>query len=149
MLAAVFLFMQFGPKLFGGGSSGHQPLLPENERAAATRPPEKTCDIWGPRFHAQLSSRGASVKHFELTTAKYQKKGKPIDLSTTPDIEDRRQLRFHFTNPAAKIAADKSQLAFDKLDFELASADGKSCEFVYRDERSELREVVKLTGRPP
>ena len=148
MLAAVFLFMQFGPKLFGGGSSGHQPLLPENERAAATRPPEKTCDIWGPRFHAQLSSRGASVKHFELTTAKYQKKGKPIDLSTTPDIEDRRQLRFHFTNPAAKIAADKSQLAFDKLDFELASADGKSCEFVYRDERSELREVVKLTGRP-
>jgi YidC/Oxa1 family membrane protein insertase len=146
--AAVFFFMQFGPKLFGGGSSAHQPLSAESERAAPTRPPEKTCDIWGRRFRAQLSSRGASVKHFELTTAKYQKAGKPIDLSTTPDVEERRQLRFHFTNPAARIAADKAQLDIDKLDFELVAADGKSCEFVYRDAKTEVREVVKLTGRP-
>jgi YidC/Oxa1 family membrane protein insertase len=149
LLAAVaFLFMQFGPKLFGGGSSAHQPLLPENERAAEARPPEQTCDLWGPGFRAQLSSRGASVKHFALLSAKYQKEGKPIDLATTPDVEERRQLRFHFTNPAARIAQAKAQFAHDKLDVQLVHSDGKSCEFVYRDARTELREVIKLTGRP-
>ncbi|MFZ5893084.1 MAG: membrane protein insertase YidC [Myxococcota bacterium] len=148
VLAAVFLFMQFGPKLFGGGNTKNQPLLPENERSAPARPPEKTCDIWGPRFHAQLSSRGASVKHFQLTTAKYQKAGHPIELSTTPDIEERRQLRFHFTNAAARIPADKAQLQYDKLDYELVASDGKSCEFLYRDDKTELRQIIKLTGRP-
>jgi YidC/Oxa1 family membrane protein insertase len=148
--AAVFLLMHFMPKLLGGGSTTHQPLRPEGDRAASVdaRPPEKVCDIWGKSFHAQLSTQGASLKHFALTSAKYQKDGHPIDLSTTPDFELRRQLRFQFRNPAAKIGDEDAQLLFDKLDYTLAHADGKSCEFVYRDERSELRQVIKSTERP-
>jgi YidC/Oxa1 family membrane protein insertase len=146
--AAVFLLMHFMPKLLGGGKTAHQPLREEGDRAAATRAPEKLCDIWGKSFHAQLSSQGASVKHFALTDAKYKKDGHPIDLSTTPDVELRRQLRFQFQNPAAKVGEQDAQMAFDKLDFNLERADGKSCEFVYRDERTELRQVVSSTARP-
>ncbi len=151
--AVVFLSMQFMPKLFGGGgggSSAKQPLRPEADRSAqaSARPAEKTCDIVGPGFRAQLSSRGASVKHFALLSAKYEKAGHPIDLSTTPDVETRRQLRFQFTNPAAHISEAQAQFSLDALDFEVARSDGKSCEFVYRDARTELREVVKATARP-
>jgi YidC/Oxa1 family membrane protein insertase len=146
--AAVFLLMHFMPKLLGGGHTAHQPLREEGDRGAAVRQPEKLCDIWGKSFHAQLSSQGASLKHFALTDAKYQKDGHPIDLATTPDVELRRQLRFQFRNPAAKVGDDDAQVLFDKLDFNLERADGKSCEFVYRDERSELRQVVSATEHP-
>jgi YidC/Oxa1 family membrane protein insertase len=151
IVAAVFLIMHFfAPNLLGGGSTKHQPLRAEGERSAPAneRPPEKLCDIWGPSFRAQLSSRGASLKHFALTAAKYQRDGRPIELSTTPDIEDRQQLRFNYRNPAAKLGDDDAQVRFDKLDFSLARADGKSCEFVYRDDRSELRQVIRSTERP-
>ncbi len=153
IVAGFFLLMQFAPKLLGGGSHGssaHQPLHPEGDRAlpAAERPPEQRCDIWGPGFRAVLSSRGASIAKFALLGAKYQRDGHPIDISTTPDVELRRQLRFHFRNPAAKIADDESQLKLDLLDYRLERSDGKSCEFVYRDANSELRQVVKSTGRP-
>jgi YidC/Oxa1 family membrane protein insertase len=147
--AAVFLLMHFMPKLLGSESATRQPLRPEGERspAADTRPPERLCDIWGPSFRAKLSTRGASLKQFALLDAKYQKEGRPIDLSTTPDVELRRQLRFHFQNTAAKIPDEEAQLLLDTLDYELERADGKSCEFVFRNDRTEVRQVIKSTGR--
>lgn len=149
--ALFFLAMQGLPKLFGGHGVTHQPLKTEGAGLppASSRPPEQLCDIWGNGFRAQLSSRGASLKHFELLTTKYRKAGRPIDLSTTPDVEDRRQLRFMYRNAAAKIAdADAQVPAFDSLSFELAHADGKSCEFVYKTAETELRQVIKVSGRP-
>ncbi len=147
---AVFLFMNFGPRLFGGDHSARQPLKAESDRAVAAseRPKEEVCDVWGPSFHAQLSNRGASLKHFELLPAKYQRDGKPIDVVTTPDVENRRQLRFQFRNPAANIPDDAAQLKLDAIDFRIEKADGKACTFVHRDERSELRQVVRATERP-
>jgi len=143
----VLLAVTFLPKLFGGGSSDQQPLKFEGTSVPANRKPEQLCDIWGPRFHARISSQGASLKHFYLVTAKYRQKGQAIDLSTTPDVELRRQLRFHFKNERFH-PSDDWQVDFDEVDYELVKADGKSCELVYRDAKVEMRRVVRATEHP-
>lgn len=144
---AVFLLITFLPKLFGGEKSARQPLEYEGTEAPAARAPEQLCDIWGDRFHAQLTTQGASLEHFFLTTAKYQRDDKPIDLSTTPDVELRRQLRFHWRNEALGKEAPW-QLDHDTLDWKLTAADGKSCVFSYQDERVALKKTIRATGRP-
>src|SRR5690606_40236437 len=80
--------------------------------------------------------------------AKYREDGQPIDLSTTPDLELRRQLRFDFHNPAAKIPEPERQLGYDSVDFTLERATGKECVLVFRDDAVELRKTVKTTERP-
>jgi YidC/Oxa1 family membrane protein insertase len=149
----VFLAITFLPKLFGKSESESQPLKFEGTKTAETRKPEKLCDIWGDRFHAQITTQGASLEHFYLTTAKYKHEGKAIDLSTTPDVELRRQLRFHFRNEALELREDGKnrddwQVDYDSLDYDLTKADGKSCEFVYRDDKVEIKKVVRATERP-
>ena len=80
MAALAFLLFQFGPKFFGGGKVTAQPLRNESRLILSANPraPEQFCDVWTPEFRAQLSSRGASVRHFELMGSKYEKAGKPI-----------------------------------------------------------------------
>jgi YidC/Oxa1 family membrane protein insertase len=149
--SGIFLLFTFvGPKIFGGGDQKTQPLKTEGTsvRNAEQRPPATACDIWTPEFHAVLSSRSASLKRFQLLTSKYKEHGKPIDLSTTPDYEPRQQLRFEFWNPATGKKDGVAQVEPDLLDYELVKSDGKSCEFKYRDERSEITKVVRATGRP-
>ncbi|MEZ4219825.1 MAG: membrane protein insertase YidC [Polyangiaceae bacterium] len=135
------------PKFFGEKSSDTQPLQNESAVFPKHRPAERLCDIWGPRFRAQVSTRGGALRHFELTTAKYRRHGEPIDLSTTPDVEMRRQLRFHYRNEAAKLG-DKAQLDFDSVDYKLVKTDGKSCELAYEDARTRLTRVIRATERP-
>lgn len=148
---AVFLLITFVPKLFGKGDAPQtQPLKYEGNVEPAKRAPEALCDIWDERFRAVLSSRGATLKHFELTTAKYKHHGKPIDLSTTPDVETRRQLLFHFRNAAAP-GSEKDprwQVDYDNLDWKLAKSDGKSCVFTYKDAEVSLTKTVRATGQP-
>jgi len=148
--AAAFLIIHFSSGLFGGGASERQPLRPEGDRvpAAETRPAGKSCDLWGPGFHAQLTSRGGGIRKFELLDAKYRREGKPIDLATTPDVELRRALRFQFRNPASKVAEKASQLQYDSLDYTIAHADGKRCELVHQDERTKVTKIVRTTERP-
>ena len=143
----VLLGVLFLPKLFGEKSSEQQPLKFEGTSVPAVRKPKQLCDIWAPRFHAQLSTEGASLEHFYLSTAKYTQKGVPIDLSTTPDVELRRQLRFHFRNERFH-PADDWQIDFDTVDYDLVKADGKSCEFVYRDAKVEIQRTVRATEHP-
>lgn len=149
--AGIFLFLRFGTGLLGGDSKSAHPVVPKDPGTpvtapAQTRAPEQLCDLWGDRFHAQLTTRGASLKRFKLTTAKYRKDGKPIDLSTTPDREEFQQLRFQFSN---RIEGDADrQLDTELFDWSLDKADGKSCEFSYRSDKVELTKVVKLTPRP-
>ena len=148
MAALAFLLFQFGPKFFGGGKSTLQPLGVESRvvAVASQRAPEQYCDIWTPEFRAQLGTRGASVRHFELLSPKYEKGGKPIDLSTTPDLEFNRQLSFDFSSG---MAPDKKwNVATNKVDWTLESHDGKSCVFSYRDDKVELRKTISATGRP-
>ncbi|MFO0570022.1 MAG: membrane protein insertase YidC [Polyangiaceae bacterium] len=143
----VLLAVFFLPKLFGGGSADHQPLKFEGTVVPKERKPEQLCDIWGQRFHAQISTQGASLKHFYLTTAKYKQQGKAIDLSTTPDVELRRQLRFHFRNERFQ-PADDWQLDYDEVDYQIEKTDGKSCELVYRDDKVEIRRKLRATENP-
>jgi YidC/Oxa1 family membrane protein insertase len=130
------------------GSGSVQPLRPEHLAVAASRAPETFCDIWTDEFHAKLSSRSATLTHFELLRAKYRKKGQPIDLSTTPDVETRRQLRFDWQNPALGLKEDDWLVADDLIDYRVTQASQTSCEFTYDGERSSVKETVRATGRP-
>ncbi len=145
---AVFLALQFLPGLFGGGGDAPQPLAFEAASASAQRAPERFCDIWTGSYRAQLSTRSASLKRFELLTAKYKKAGEPIDLSTTPDVESRRQLLFHWRNEGS--AGDKPpwQVGHDLIDYELVKSDGRSCEFRYADAEVEITKTISASARP-
>lgn len=145
--AGAFLLMTVLPSMFGNGESV-QPLTVEGNTAPTTRAPEKVCDIWSESFRAQLSSRSATVKRFQLLTAKYRHEGKPIELGTTPDVEDRRQLRLNYRNPTTGVKEDEWLVKTDLLDFEIVGSTRTSCEFLYRDERAEIRETIRATGRP-
>jgi YidC/Oxa1 family membrane protein insertase len=147
-LAIALALTFFNP--FGGGSTEKQPL--QNEFSIlppAPRKPEQLCDVWHDTFRARITSRGANVKHFELLTAKYRSGGVPMDLSTTPDLELYRQLRFHWRNEAAGGPKDASwQVDYDSLDWTLARSDGNACEFTYRDSKVELKKKIRRTDRP-
>src|SRR5207244_3222832 len=86
--------------------------------------------------------------HFQLLRAKYRKKGQPIDLSTTPDVETRRQLRFDWQNPALNLPDEEWLVGKNLLDFRITAATASSCEFTYADERVSLQQTVRTTGRP-
>jgi YidC/Oxa1 family membrane protein insertase len=147
--AGIFLFIRFGTNFLGEDKKAPQPLGATTEAAPvlpAQRAPEVLCDLWGDKFHAQLTSRGASLKHYWLTTAKYRKDGKPFDISTTPDQELFQQLRFHFSNLLEK--SEERQVDQDALDWSLVQSDGKTCEFSYRDDKVELTKIVSLNARP-
>ena len=148
--SGIFLFFMLKDRLFGGEHKP-QPIGPAEDESAAVAPaaaraPEVLCDLWGDRFHAQLTTRGASLKHYFLTTAKYRKDHKQIDISTTPDQELYQQLRFGFSNQLEK--SPDRQVDADALDWSLVKADGKACEFSYKDDKVELSKVIKLTSRP-
>jgi YidC/Oxa1 family membrane protein insertase len=168
LLAIVgFLGYQY---LLGGGSGDRaklQPVAAEAHVTPASRQPYQYCDIKTDHFRARLSTRGAALQRFELTKPKYQKHGAPIDLSTTPHpgvalgsprAEDpaapglhefRQQLFSQWRNPTSLAPPDTSwNVDFDSFDYQLETADGKSCEFGYRDSKVAITKWVKATDRP-
>lgn len=149
LFIAVGLILAFTvlPQFFGG-SSERQPLGADNVKAPAARAPERFCDLWGPTLHARLSSRSATLTHFELLPAKYRKHDKAIDLSTTPDVESRRQLRFSWRNPATNVKEEDWLVPTDLLDFEITASSKTSCDFRFTSDRVEITEHVETTSRP-
>lgn len=132
--AAIFMVIQFGLPLFGiGGQSKteRQPWDGPDFSFVESRAPEEMCTIEGPRFRAEVSSRGGSLRHFAVTNpSKYidTKTGQPIDMVST-QVEERMPLR---TNLRVPNAAEPAQaVPVDDLDFKLESQDGKSCTFTY------------------
>jgi YidC/Oxa1 family membrane protein insertase len=148
--AGVFLLITFGSKFFSSPKNvgGYLPTERELIANANQRPPEQLCDLYGPSFHAQLTTRGASLKHFLLTSAKYKKDGKPIDLSTTPDVEFRRQLRFDWRNAAVNVPEANWNVDADSFDWQLTKNNGKECEFAYSTDKVRLTKIVSTTARP-
>ena len=154
------LVLVVGPKLFGtsGGEGGASPSIPGTGEGVRNVPgrvyfradPGKTldetlCKLRGPRFAAEATTRGASLKHVYPDGAKYKddKTGAPMDLVTTPDIE-LQPLR---TDLAAFGAT--SQTAYDHFDFKLEKQDGeRSCTFVYEDELVRVEKVLSTNDRP-
>ncbi|HMA93493.1 MAG TPA: membrane protein insertase YidC [Polyangiaceae bacterium] len=147
----VFLLMQYMPKFFGkgGGEVELQPLKEEGTQVPSDRAPETTCTIWTETFRAEFTNQGASIKHFDLLTAKYRRQGKPYPLSTTPDVELRRQLRVNLRNEAVAAPNDPAwQTNYDLVDWSPKVADGKTCVFEYSDEKVRLTKTITTTGRP-
>src|SRR5262245_12761964 len=71
---AIFLFFTFGKKaLFGSGVEEDQPIAVTDWTAPpeGSRAPEETCELDGNRFKATLSSRGGSLRKFELEDPRY------------------------------------------------------------------------------
>ncbi len=143
---AVFIAITLFSKFFGGSKSQRQPLVEESQLVAPMEGKPKVCDLWHPSFHAQLSTQGASLKSFKLLTEKYQRNGEPIDLVTTPDLPFYRPLRLDWRNDAS-IARKKTeaQVAYDLLNYQLVAANGKRCEFVYKDDRVKITKTVSTT----
>jgi len=150
---AVWLAVTYLPKLFGGGSTGSsggvQPLgaesacSPQLPCLPKERSAESVCDLAGPRFKAQFSTKSATLKHFWLEGDRYKLDGQPIDLVNTGDVEWRRPARFDW-----RTLGVNDQAKFDDFDWTLEAHDGGSCTFVYKDEKAELQQVIKTTGRP-
>ena len=161
---AIFLIFQFGLPLFtGDGSVKVQPLqdLPYQAPPADARAPETLCEIAGPRFTAQLSTRGASLRHVTFTEDKYKnsydhtffdvitgKRGKPtpIDLVTTTR-ESRMPLRTNLRLPSSDPQLPQ-QVAYDDFDWQLEKKDDKSCTFTFADATTSLVKEVSATERP-
>jgi YidC/Oxa1 family membrane protein insertase len=158
---AVLLFFQFGwPLITGKGKGELQPLKDvQDSIAQVERAPEQVCDLTGDKFRARLSTRGASLRSYELTdTSRYYAKapmpdgvlngiaatfssqfGKPIgplELVTTT-AESRMPLRTDWKLPNE---ADP-QVSFDDVDYKLVAQDGKSCTFVHEE-----RKIDRLYG---
>jgi YidC/Oxa1 family membrane protein insertase len=147
-LAAFFLVTFVFPKACGQGEKAtEQPIFAQGQKESPRTQPERWCDLWGPEFHAQIDSRGGSLKHFWLTGPKYTKHGQPIDLSTTPDLPLDQQLRVDLRNGIDPKDA-KAQVDYDLVDWGIRRSDGKTCELHYRDSEVELQRTVAVTGRP-
>ncbi len=151
-IAGVFVFMAMQKLTKGEHESARQPLGEESHLVPADRAPEKMCDIWSPLFHARLRSHGGTLTHFQLLTAKYERKGVPDDLSTTPDPgtehEFRQQLFTRFRGDGHEDPAAPWSVDVDSVDFTIARSDGRTCAFVYRDAKVEIDRTISATGRP-
>lgn len=169
---AIMLFMQFGwPAIFGSSSGERQPLG-NPTTAPPERAPEQICTIKadGSRFIAELSTRGASLRHLSLTDPKYSYKASddrlkeppnkyrqeanpksepvegdrvPMDLVTTT-----REEVMPLRTDLRSVDAPNQQVAFTDFDWKLAASDGKSCTFTYADEATSLTKTVAATGNP-
>lgn len=157
---AIFLFYKFGWPLISGHSDTPQtvaaveaPIVsspdfapdvidpPVKPGQANPPPPEgELCTIKGPRYEAELSSRGAAITHFRLTDANYAR-SEAHDLSTT-DHERWRSLRTVFRGKDAD-----SQVKYERFPWKLERGEGdKSCKFTYEDE--DVRIVKTVAAHP-
>ncbi len=163
--SALLLFSWFSGKEEQGASSS---LKSPSYALPAARKPYEFCELQTGEFWAQLTTRGAVLRHFELRTPKYQKAGKPLDVSTTPqpgttpgtpsemnpaapgDHEFRQQLFVNFRNVTSPGVTGDEQwnLAYDSVDWELTAGNANECVFRYQDEQVALEKRVATTGRP-
>ncbi len=165
VIAGVMLLaLKFWPQITGKSQSVPQPIGEEKYvnapgfapdtldpappgQQGPNRPDEgETCTIQGNRFVAELSSRGAGLRHFYLTDSTY-KGTEAGDMSTTPDVERWRSLRTLFRTEGA---AD--QIAFDRFNWQLTRLPGREgeggCQFTYKDADVEIVKTVKADGKP-
>jgi YidC/Oxa1 family membrane protein insertase len=160
--AGVVLFMKFlYPKFSGESANQHQPIPAEHyvnapgfipdvldtpgpgEQHPKSPPEGELCTIQGDRFHAELSSRGAGIKHFRLEG--HYGTTQSGDLSTTPDHERWRSLRTMFRAEGAN-----DQVRYDRFPWKLeAVPGGKACKFTYLDENLvEITKTISASTRP-
>jgi len=150
--AALVMFFIYGLPLItgtGSGAEARQPLSSINDKIgpAGDRPEEKTCSLKGPRFTAEVSSRGASLRHLRMTDAKYSLGvGRPDtrhDLVST-SVESRMPLRTDLRLPSG----DGQQVPTNDLDWTLLESTDSRCVFRYADDGAEVEKTLTTTERP-
>ncbi len=152
---AIFLFWQYGRKAIGIGPTAneHQPInIFADVSAPAARIDEQLCQLETGDFKAELSTRGASLRHLTLKGANYYQTNEKnqydrtgtMDLVTTTS-EARMPLRTDLRDPDGAAA---QQTAYDDLDWKLAAHDAQSCTFTYADPTTSLTKIVRATGKP-
>jgi YidC/Oxa1 family membrane protein insertase len=150
---AIFFLVQQGPRLFGFGKKTSEGQNLVNDRTAPTaRVEPAACTIEGDRFKAELSSAGASLRHWQLVERRFDIDKHPMDLVTT-SREARLPLRTDLRPQSAILAPtgetqERAQVSYDDLDWKLAESDGKRCVFTYDDASTSLRKTFAATGKP-
>lgn len=150
---AVFLFINYGLPLFTGEGSKTevQPLGVEDVATPSERAEPMRCALEGPRFNAQLTTRGAAVEHLTVRgdaerPDKYidHKTGTATELVTTT-LEKRAPLRSNLRVPATDAA---QQLDYADFDWTLSEATSDRCVFSYANADVRLTKTVATTGAP-
>ncbi len=139
-----------------------------------TRAAYEYCDIKTDLFRAQLTTRGATLKRFELLAKKYEKAGEPHDVSTTPQPgavpnspdehdpnagknqragtahEFRQQLFVQFRSVTSpnQVESANWNVAYDTVDWKLDKPDERTCVFSYEDADVKLTKTIAPTGSP-
>lgn len=170
-VAGVLLFNWFnkGPTATESNGIDYPAVVVPQDRGAY-----EYCRIETEDFRAQFTTRGATLKRFELLRDKYAKGGQHRDLSTTPqpgaapgtpEEEDpkaaagadpgsvhefRQQLFVQFRSPTSPGSQKDANwnVAYDSVDWKLASGNANQCKFTYSDNDVELEKVIATTGRP-
>jgi YidC/Oxa1 family membrane protein insertase len=152
--AGILLFWKFGmPLITGKNGTAPQPLAEEKyvnapdfapdilDHGAEKPPPEgELCSITGNRFEAELSTRGAAIKHFRLKD--HYAKTPAADMSTTPDHERWRSLRTLFRAEGAN-----DQIDFDRFNWKLEKLGDTACKFSYADAHVDITKTVTAGAR--
>jgi YidC/Oxa1 family membrane protein insertase len=166
-LSGLLLFLWLGDK---PSAAEFQPITPQPTETPSNRAAYEFCKLETPQFRAELTTRGATLRHFELLAPKYKRGGKSHDLSTTPqpgaapgtpaeldpawpgDHEFRQQLFTQFRNVTSPglpgDGAPRWNLDFDSVDWKLEDSQATRCEFRYQDANVELTKIVRTTERP-
>ncbi len=157
----AFAFMKWGMPLIQGKHEGAAQKLPAETYVNAPafvgdafdapvpgQPPNapaegELCTIKGNRYTAELSSRGAGVKHFWLRDAQYAEGTNGYDLSTTPDHERWRSLRTLFRGEGAD-----DQLKYDRFPWKLERLGETGCKFTYEDADVSIVKTISAGARP-
>src|SRR5438105_4284372 len=156
VIAAVLrVFWKWGMPLISGKSSekGQEApsetyvnapdFVPDTIDDGKAQPPEgQICRIKGNRFEAELSSRGAAIKHFNLTDPTYATSA-AADMSTTLDHGRWRSLRTRFRSAEAN-----DQLKYDRFNWQTEQLGEGGCRFTYQDEDVKIVKTVTANPRP-
>ncbi len=146
LFVGLFILLLVGlPRFFDDDDVSYPKLT---ERLVVTEEPaapEKLCDLWSDDFHAQVSTRGGSLKSFQLLRAKYQSDGNPINLVTTPDHPQFQPLFFRYRDEAG----DADWLVkHDLRNWQLEKSDGKRCKLSYTDGQVALEKTIGVGDSP-
>jgi len=122
----------FAPDVIDVGPDGKRPAPPAEG---------DLCTIKGNRFSAELSTRGAALKHFYLTDKQYAGTA-AFDMSTT-ELERWRSLRTLFRAPGSD-----DQLKYDRVDWKLEKLGESGCKFTYVDDGVAITKTITASARP-